>query len=809
MAPFGYFSEEAQSALAWAKQMTIDLKQEFIGSEHILLGLVKVGSNIINNNNFPISYEIIKEILYELSTQGSRKEENYILNDAYHFSPGGKQVIDNSILIAKKYNKNEIIPEFIWLSILQNKNLVASKILVNLKIDFNNLIKDIIDYLNENFNENFEENEKKDSFKIEDFTSDITEKALNGELDPLIGRNNETERIIQILSRRTKNNPILIGEPGVGKTAIVEGLAIEIANNCVPETLQNKKILSLDIASLVAGSKYRGEFEERLKKLVNEVKKRKDIVLFIDEIHTIVGAGGAEGTLDAANILKPFLARGELQCIGATTQDEYRKYFEKDGALERRFQPIQVDEPTAEETLNILKGIKIKYEDFHGVKISDEALISAVNLSERYINDRFLPDKAINIVDETAARVKLQKYKVTEEEKQLKININELKTKKQNAINNQDFELAGTIRNEELKLANKLDEILENKNKLKKQISIVNEADIEKTISMITGIKLEKLSKDESSKLMNLEKLLHKRIVGQEEAVVAVSKAIRRSRAGLQDPNRPLGSFIFLGPTGVGKTELCRALSEVLFDDEKAFIKLDMSEYMEKHSVSKLIGSPPGYVGYDEGGQLTNLVRIKPYSLILFDEIEKAHPDVFNILLQVLEEGRLTDSEGRIVNFKNTIIVMTSNAGAHQISNSKKLGFGIDNDSNSSYSKIKQNVMQAVKETFRPEFINRLDEMIVFHELSKSNVKDIIKLLLKDVSDRLLEKQIKFKYTPAVVDYILDKGYSQSFGARPIKRTIQTEIVDHISELYISGKIKKDETVHICIKNKKLEFKSS
>ncbi len=808
MAPFGYFSEEAQNVLSWAKQITIDLKQNYIGSEHILLGLLKLESNVINNKNFPISYEIINEILIEISKKTNNDTTNFKPNDILQLSPGGKSVIDNSVLIAKKYNKSDIIPEFIWLSILQNKNLVASKILLNLNLDFNLLIKDIIDYLNNNFDENYEENDDKEKFKIENYTSDITEKALKGELDPLIGRSNETERIIQILSRRTKNNPVLIGEPGVGKTAIVEGLAIEIANNCVPDTIQNKKLLSLDIASMVAGSKYRGEFEERLKKLVNEVKKRKDIILFIDEIHTIVGAGGAEGTLDAANILKPSLARGEIQCIGATTQDEYRKYFEKDGALERRFQPIQVDEPTENETLDILKGLNSKYEEFHGIKISDEALVAAVKLSERYINDRFLPDKAINLIDETAARVKLTKYKISEEEKQLKLDLNKLKFNKQEAINNQNFELAGKIRNEEISLSNKLESLIENKNKLSNKNIVVSEADIESTISMITGIKIEKLSKDESNKLMNLEKLLHKRVIGQEEAINAVSKAIRRSRAGLQDPNRPLGSCIFLGPTGVGKTELCRALSEVLFDDEKSLIKLDMSEYMEKHSVSKLIGSPPGYVGYDEGGQLTNAVRQKPYSVILFDEIEKAHPDVFNILLQVLEDGRLTDSEGRIVNFKNTIIVMTSNAGAHQMANSKKLGFGIDSDMNSSYSKVKQNVMQAVKETFKPEFINRLDEMIVFHELSKSNIKDIIKLLLKDVAVRMFDKGIILKYTPSVVNYILEKGYSQSFGARPIKRTIQTELVDKISEHFISGEIKENEIVNVFIKNKKIELNS-
>lgn len=803
---FNKYNDEANKALGIASNVANNLGQSFIGSEHILLGLLGVGSEVLTEVNFSSNYNSIYTILSEsCGKQTSEGEEPVEMsNRPFELSPEGERLIRLAQKVSQSYQSKKITAEHIWIALLSSPTLISAYILEMLGISINALLSDFKEFMNRSDDvEEGEGEEGNKKFQLEQYTTNLTQKALEAKLDPIVGRQFEISRIIQILSRKTKNSPVLIGEPGVGKTAILEGLANEIANDCVPPFLQNQQILSLDLASMVAGTKYRGEFEERLKKLVQEIKQRGNIILFIDELHTLIGAGGAEGTLDAANILKPSLARGEIRCIGATTRDEYRKYFEKDRALERRFQPIDIEEPSIEESVEILKGIRGEYEKHHEIHISDEAVQAAVQLSQRYITDRYLPDKAINVMDETAARLRIQQKPVSEEYRKLKIKLSLLQNNKRSAVEKKEFEKAAQFRDEINTVNEALKQIDTGKSGKPKKIT-VSEKDIEKTISTWTGINVEKISKGESSKLANLEKLLHKRIKGQDEAIKSISKAIRRSRTGLQDPNRPLGSFMFLGPTGVGKTELCRALADVFFDNEKSLIKIDMSEFMEKHTVSKLIGSPPGYVGYGEGGQLTNRVRKNPYSLILFDEIEKAHPDIFNLLLQVLEDGVLTDSEGREVNFKNTIIVMTSNAGAHSIVNDKTLGFGSKDSTKQNYERMKKNVMDSVKEMFRPEFVNRIDDIIVFHELSKENVKEIIKVMLNESMARLQAQNIKVEFTPAVMNYLLEKGYSQQFGARPLKRVLQSDIMDKLSEDMILGKLSENTSVKVIVKDKNI-----
>ena len=790
------FTNKAKKVIEIANDISIELGHNYIGTEHILYGLVKEGEGIAAKvlNNKGITDEKVRVKIEELLGVGRE------IKETLGFTPRTKRVLENAFLEAKRIGYNYIGTEHLLLAILKEEDCVAVRVIVELNVEVPKIYSEIAKVINE---EESDQEIKKDITRVRgsyssttvlnQFGEDITVQAEDGKFDNILGREAEIERIIQILSRRTKNNPCLIGEPGVGKTAIVEGLAERIVSGEVPENLKDKRIVSIDISGMVAGAKYRGDFEERIKKVLNEVKKVGDVILFIDEIHTIVGAGAAEGAIDAANILKPLLARGEIQLIGATTIEEYRKYIEKDSALERRFSPVDVGEPTEAETIEIIKGIRDRYEAHHNVKITDEAINSAVTLSVRYITDRFLPDKAIDLIDEAASQVRINLFTEPDTIKVMGEKIDIIMNEKEEAIYNQDFERAANLRDKEKEAREELNTEMNKWKKIKnKDITEIGEENIAEIISRWTGIPIQKLTEDENQKLKHLEEMLQKRIVGQNEAVEVVAKAIRRGRVGLKDPKRPIGSFLFLGPTGVGKTELSKALAEILFDNENSMIRLDMSEYMEAHSVSKLIGSPPGYIGYDNGGQLTEKVRRKPYSVILFDEIEKAHPDVMNLLLQILEDGRLTDSQGREVNFKNTIIIMTSNLGARYITDKKSLGFG-NMENEKEYENIKKEVIKELKKELRPEFINRIDEIIVFHKLSEEDIKQITNIMLKQVEERLKNQKYIVEIDDGVVKAILEQGYDNNFGARPLRRTIQNLVEDRISEEILSGNLKKNK----------------
>ena len=786
------FTARAKKAIDISNDIATELGHNYIGTEHILYGLAKEGSGVASKvlENQAINAEKIKNEIIELI---GREEK---IKETIGFTPRTKRILENSFLEAKKIGYDYIGTEHLLLGTLREGDSIAVRILLNLNVNLPKIYNELVGTVNEIENVIGGKKETKkitsrgsNTPTLYQFGEDLIKKALEGKLDPVVGRKEEIQRVIQILSRRTKNNPCLIGEAGVGKTAIVEGLAQKIAEGDVPETLKQKQVFNIDISGMVAGAKYRGDFEERIKKALAEVKRVGNIILFIDEIHTIVGAGSAEGAIDAANILKPMLARGEIQLIGTTTIEEYRKYIEKDSALERRFSPIKVQEPSKKETIEIINGLRDKYEAHHDVKITDEAIVSAVELSSRYINDRFLPDKAIDLIDEAASKARLKVYTEPEKLKGIQNELNELKKNKEEAIKSQKFEKAAELRDRENELTEKLEKEekkWQNKN-TKKMISITEE-NIADVISNTTGIPANKINKNENEKLKNLENRLHERVIGQNEAVEAVAKAIRRGRAGLKDPNRPIGSFLFLGPTGVGKTELSKALTEALFDNEKDMIRIDMSEYMESHSVSKLIGSPPGYVGFEEGGQLTEKIRRKPYAVILFDEIEKAHPDVMNILLQILDDGRLTDSNGRTVDFKNTVIIMTSNIGARQITDKKNLGFGnsSNEDNEKEYENTKKDVMSELKKELRPEFINRIDEIIVFHKLSDNEIKQIIELMLKQIENRLKEQNINVRIDDKVKELIAKQGINKSFGARPLRRTIQNLVEDSLAEAILT-----------------------
>ena len=797
------FTNRANKAIEIANDIALELGHSYIGTEHILYGLAKEGngiaSKVLENQN--VTADDILNKIEELI--GSDEPIENIVD----FTPRTKRVVESAFIEARKLGYNFIGTEHLLIGILREGDCVAAKILLDLNVNIPKLYNEIVKVINEGEDYNSSDNSSNNSNggkrrgsynqtpTLNQFGQDLTKKAEEGKLDPVIGRKQEIERVIEILSRRTKNNPCLIGEPGVGKTAAVEGLAQKIASGDVPEILKDKRVVTLDISGMVAGSKYRGDFEERIKKALNEVKKAGDVILFIDEIHTIVGAGAAEGAIDAANILKPLLARGEIQLVGATTLNEYRKFIEKDAALERRFSPVTVNEPSEKDTIQILKGIRDKYEAHHNVKITDEAIEAAVKLSIRYVNDRFLPDKAIDLIDEASSKARLRTYTEPDSLKELQEEIEKTKNEKEEAVLNQKFEKAAELRDTEKTLRDKFEKEQNKwKNKNTKSIVTITEENIAEVIANWTGIPAKKITEDENEKLKNLEKELHKRVIGQNEAVEAVSKAIRRGRVGLKDPKRPIGSFLFLGPTGVGKTELSKALAEVLFGDENAMIRLDMSEFMEPHSVSKLIGAPPGYVGFDDGGQLTEKIRRKPYSVVLFDEIEKAHPDVMNMLLQILEDGRLTDSQGRTVNFKNTVIIMTSNLGARLITDRKQLGFANkegEADSKKEYDDIKKEVMAELKKELRPEFINRIDEIIVFHKLNDSDINQIIDIMLKEVANRLKEQKYDVKFEPDVKEMIAKEGIDKNFGARPLRRTIQNLVEDKLAEEILDGKLVK------------------
>ena len=807
------FTDDAQRVLSLAQEAALELGHDYVGTEHVLIGLTKVKNGVAAKalEEIGLVTEDIFEAVEEHVGRGNKKATSI------YMTPRVKHVLELAIQVANQMNHNYVGTEHILLGLLSDGSGVAVAILRAMNIRSNDVVEAIRSILgsNKGSNNGGQEgiNSNNDLGELSDFATDLNESAKQGKIDPVIGRDTEIQRVIQILSRRTKNNPVLIGEPGVGKTAIAEGLAQRIVTGNVPEILRNKRIISLSIGSMLAGAKYRGEFEERLKKAIDEVQQHDDMIIFIDEIHTLVGAGATEGAMDAANILKPALARGEFQVIGATTLDEYKKHIEKDAALERRFQPVQVGEPNEEDALEILKGLRDRYEAFHKAKITDEALTAAVSLSSRYITDRFLPDKAIDVVDEAASKVRMKVFSAAPDVKALEDRLNTVKKEKEAAVTSQDFEKAAELRDEEQSLLKEIGDKKSIAKEKSNQKLIVTEEDIAAVVAQWTGIPVAKIAEEESATLLHLEEELHKRVVGQDEAVTAVAKAVRRARAGLKDPKRPIGSFLFLGPTGVGKTELARALASSLFGDESAMIRLDMSEYMEKHTVSRLVGAPPGYVGYEEGGQLTDAVRRKPYSVILLDEVEKAHADFFNILLQVLDDGRLTDSQGRTVDFRNTVIIMTSNLGAKALhKNSPELGFlaakksdsNVDENKGIDFKEAKKSVMDAVKRHFRPEFLNRIDEMIVFHPLTEEDLKEIVTILMSDVTKRLEERDLQLEISPEAMQLLIKEGSDFTMGARPLKRAIQRLIEDPVSDLILKGDAKEGKIINADAKDNDL-----
>ena len=807
------FTDDAQRVLSFAQEAASELGHDYVGTEHVLIGLTKVKNSVAAKalEELSIVTEGIFEAVEEHVGRGNKKATSI------YMTPRVKYVLELAVQMANRMNHNYVGTEHILLGLLSDGSGVAAAILQSMDVRTNDVVDAIRNILGSNSKGHNDGQEGSNGDgklgDLSDFATDLNEYAKQGKIDPVIGRDTEIQRVIQILSRRTKNNPVLIGEPGVGKTAIAEGLAQRIVTGNVPEILRNKRIISLSIGAMLAGAKYRGEFEERLKKAIDEVQQHDDMIIFIDEIHTLVGAGATEGAMDAANILKPALARGEFQVIGATTLDEYKKHIEKDAALERRFQPVQVGEPNEDDALEILKGLRDRYEAFHKAKITDEALKAAVSLSSRYITDRFLPDKAIDVVDEAASKVRMQVFSAAPDVKALEERLKVVKNEKEAAVTSQDFEKAAKLRDEEKTLVKDIDDKKSVAKEESDQKLVVTEDDIAAVVAQWTGIPVAKIAEEESETLLHLEEELHKRVIGQDDAVTAVAKAVRRARAGLKDPKRPIGSFLFLGPTGVGKTELARALASSLFGDESAMIRLDMSEYMEKHTVSRLVGAPPGYVGYEEGGQLTDAVRRKPYSVILLDEVEKAHADFFNILLQVLDDGRLTDSQGRTVDFRNTVIIMTSNLGAKALhKNSPELGFLAPKKSESSanqsnsidFKEAKKSVMDAVKRHFRPEFLNRIDEMIVFEPLTEEDLQQIVSILMSDVIKRLKERELQLEITPKAMQLLVKEGSDFTMGARPLKRAIQRLIEDPVSDLILKGDATEGKTIKADVKDNEI-----
>ncbi|AEB22279.1 ATP-dependent protease ATP-binding subunit ClpC [Bacillus sp. L381] len=805
---FGRFTERAQKVLALAQEEALRLGHTNIGTEHILLGLVREGEGIAFKALEALGLNSDK-MQKEVESLIGRGQES--TTSVPHYTPRAKKVIELSMDEARKLGHSYVGTEHILLGLIREGEGVAARVLNNLGVSLNKARQQVLQLLgsNETGTSGAGTNSSANTPTLDSLARDLTAIAREDSLDPVIGRSKEIQRVIEVLSRRTKNNPVLIGEPGVGKTAIAEGLAQQIINNEVPEILRDKRVMTLDMGTVVAGTKYRGEFEDRLKKVMDEIRQAGNIILFIDELHTLIGAGGAEGAIDASNILKPSLARGELQCIGATTLDEYRKYIEKDAALERRFQPIQVDEPSVDESIQILKGLRDRYEAHHRVSITDEAIEAAVKLSDRYISDRFLPDKAIDLIDEAGSKVRLRSFTTPPNLKELEQKLDEVRKEKDAAVQSQEFEKAASLRDTEQRLREQVEDTKKTwKEKQGQENSEVSVEDIAMVVSSWTGVPVSKIAQTETDKLLNMESILHSRVIGQDEAVVAVAKAVRRARAGLKDPKRPIGSFIFLGPTGVGKTELARALAESIFGDEEAMIRVDMSEYMEKHSTSRLVGSPPGYVGYDEGGQLTEKVRRKPYSVVLLDEIEKAHPDVFNILLQVLEDGRLTDSKGRTVDFRNTILIMTSNVGASELKRNKYVGFNVQDESQN-HKDMKDKVMGELKRAFRPEFINRIDEIIVFHSLEKKHLTDIVSLMSDQLTKRLKEQDLSIELTEAAKAKVADEGVDLEYGARPLRRAIQKHVEDRLSEELLRGNIDKGQHIVLDVEDGEFVVKTT
>ena len=804
MAYFAKFTERGQRALLAAQTEAAQLGRTYVGTEHLLLGVLTepgAATSVLKGITLDKARTEIVQIL--------GRGEEALKSQQMVYTPRTKKVLEQSVREARDLKQNYVSTEHILLALMREREGVAAHVLIKMGLDLSKARDELLRILtgSDDAPNSTQDGQGIDTPVLNQFSRDLTESARSGELDPVVGRGTEIERIVQILSRRRKNNPVLIGEPGVGKSAIVEGLAQLIVEGNIPEILRGKRVISLDLASMLAGAKYRGEFEERLKNAMAEIKKAGNIILFIDELHTICGAGASEGAIDAANILKPALARGEMQCIGATTLNEYHKRIEKDAALERRFQPVNVGEPSREESVEILKGLRDRYEAHHRVCITDEAILAAVYLSDRYISDRFLPDKAIDLIDEAASRVRIKAFTAPPDMKEQQERLESLNKETEEAVAHEDFEKAAHLRDRKKALQNEMSQRRSEWEQCRNsKVEIVGEEEVSQIVAAWTGIPVSRITEDESQRLINLESILHERVIGQDEAVKSVARAIRRARAGLKDPHRPIGSFIFLGPTGVGKTELCKALAEALFGDENSMIRIDMSEYMEKHSVSRMIGSPPGYVGYEEGGQLTEKVRRKPYAVILLDEVEKAHPDVFNLLLQILEDGRLTDGQGRVVDFKNTVIVMTSNAGAHAIKKQRTLGFGSAEDRERTYESMKENIMGEVKNIFRPEFLNRVDEIIVFHALEQAEIDEIAKLLLHQVCKRLEERGIVLDVDESALKLISKSGYDLQYGARPLRRAIQRMVEDALSEEILMGKISLGDRVRATEQADKLVF---